>query len=895
MSTLAADVLLLTATPVESKTTLQAFAAATQHKAEPQSLDGRIYFDLGTVNGARVCLTQSEMGAGGLGATLQTTHKGITALQPAAVIMVGIAFGVNAAKQAIGDILVTEQLRLYDLQRMGTADGQPCIVLRSDKPHSSPWLLNHLKSADLLWDGARVRFGCILSGEKLVDNLDFREQLRGFEPEAIGGEMEGAGLYVACQDQKVDWILVKAICDWADGHKAQDKDARQQTAAANAAAFVLHALQFAPVDWTQKRRDSAALAIQNTGSGSVAMDHSVAAGAGGVSVGRDVHGNIIVTAPAAPSAPLHSSLPPQPFFFGREPELALIADAIAPEARTWGVLIDGPGGIGKTALAVRAGYLAPTAHYPYKIFLSAKVRELTPAGEQPLEDFMLSNYMALLSELARELGEDQVAKIPENERANAVRRLLTTKHALLLIDNLETFPEAERNRLFQFLGRLPPGCKAIVTSRRRADLDARAVRLDRMAQQDALALLAALAKTNRHLAAAGEAGWQTLYEITTGNPLLLRWTVGQLGRRGSQCRTVAEACDYVQHAPPDNDPLEYIFGDLLDTFTPNETSVLAALTHFTQPAQVEWIADVAQLATSQAQTALEDLADRALLVSDPSAQAFTLPPLAVQFLRAKRPEAVAQSGDRLADRAYELALEHGYKKHDHFPTLQAEWPTLAAALPRFVQDENGRLQTLCDALDFFLDFSGRWDDLLWLGQQAEAKALAAHDLDNAGWRAYQAGWMYHLRGQAAETLACADRAEAHWRAAKAGARQQSIAIRLRGIGHKIEKDYAAAIAAFQQALGLRCTLDPESDDVAIVLNDLAETKRLSGDYAAAERDYTEALRIAKQIKGRECVAIFTGNLAALALDREDWPAAARLAREALPLAEALGRLVLDHS
>ena len=52
----------------------------------------------------------------------------------------------------------------------------------------------------------------------------------------------------------------------------------------------------------------------------------------------------------------------------------------AAEARTWGVLIDGPGGIGKTALAVRAAYLAPTTHYPYKIFLSAKVRELTPAG-----------------------------------------------------------------------------------------------------------------------------------------------------------------------------------------------------------------------------------------------------------------------------------------------------------------------------------------------------------------------------------------------------------------------------------------------------------------------------------------------------------------------------------
>src|SRR5262249_57397131 len=108
------------------------------------------------------------MGSARLGATLKTTQKGITALQPAAVIMLGIAFGFDEANQAIGDILVTEQLRRYDLQRVGTADGQPRIVLRGDRPHASPWLLNHLESANLLWEGARVHFGCILSGEKLV-------------------------------------------------------------------------------------------------------------------------------------------------------------------------------------------------------------------------------------------------------------------------------------------------------------------------------------------------------------------------------------------------------------------------------------------------------------------------------------------------------------------------------------------------------------------------------------------------------------------------------------------------------------------------------------------------------------------------------------------------------
>ncbi|MBU0495936.1 MAG: tetratricopeptide repeat protein [Chloroflexi bacterium] len=70
---------------------------------------------------------------------------------------------------------------------------------------------------------------------------------------------------------------------------------------------------------------------------------------------------------------------------------------------------------------------------------------------------------------------------------------------------------------------------------------------------------------------------------------------------------------------------------------------------------------------------------------------------------------------------------------------------------------------------------------------------------------------------------------------------------------------------------------------------MARAEQASGGHAAAERDYREALRIANKVDYRAGVAGFTGNLAALALDREDWPAAEALAREALPLAEAVGK------
>src|SRR5207248_992967 len=106
-------------------------------------------------------------------------------------------------------------------------------------------------------------------------------------------------------------------------NKEQDRYPRQQLAAKNAAEFVVHALQFAPLQ-------ASAMGL------------------------REEVANQLATA-----QPEHSSLPTEQFFHGRENELSIIKEAISPEARTWGALIDGPGGVGKTSLAVHAGHLAP--------------------------------------------------------------------------------------------------------------------------------------------------------------------------------------------------------------------------------------------------------------------------------------------------------------------------------------------------------------------------------------------------------------------------------------------------------------------------------------------------------------------------------------------------------
>jgi WD40 repeat protein/nucleoside phosphorylase len=240
---LKADVLLVTATDIEAKTVYTLFPKEGNCTLETHFVGNLTYFDFGLIGGTRVCMVRSEMGAGGLAGATLTTNEAIQVLAPRAVIMVGIAFGVDQKKHQIGDILVSKQLFGYELQRISKTDTSTRITPRGDRPAAPPYILDKFRTAELGWSGPKVDFGLILSGDKLVDDIDFRTQLLQLAPDAIGGEMEGTGIYSAAQRQKVDWILVKAICDWADGNKDHHKDTNQQQAATNATRFVLHVLQ----------------------------------------------------------------------------------------------------------------------------------------------------------------------------------------------------------------------------------------------------------------------------------------------------------------------------------------------------------------------------------------------------------------------------------------------------------------------------------------------------------------------------------------------------------------------------------------------------------------------------------------------------------------------------
>ncbi|HEU5380890.1 MAG TPA: hypothetical protein VFV38_36165 [Ktedonobacteraceae bacterium] len=233
------DILLVTATAVEARAVLEFFEKEIGKPSQRYFTNDQTYFYLGEIHGARVSMVQSEMGAMGPSSAFLAVDKGIRTLSPAAVIIVGLAFGLDSANRDIGDILVSQELMGYEMIK-NADENKVEAQARGDRFLASPRLRDQFRAGVFDWQGPKVEFGLILSGDKLIDN---QVQALKLAPEAIGAEMEGAGLYSAAQQRKVDWLLVKAVCDWADGNKEPNQIARQQLAAENAARFTLHVLK----------------------------------------------------------------------------------------------------------------------------------------------------------------------------------------------------------------------------------------------------------------------------------------------------------------------------------------------------------------------------------------------------------------------------------------------------------------------------------------------------------------------------------------------------------------------------------------------------------------------------------------------------------------------------
>jgi nucleoside phosphorylase len=193
------------------------------------------------IGDTRVWLVRSQEGAITPGGVFATLSSAIGIVRPAAVILVGTAMGLDPATQQLSDILIARQIVDYEPQRIGTApDGTLHVIPRSDRASASTLALDRCNDAVLHGpaERARVRFGLLLSGEKLLEHAPTAAALLEHEPEALDAEQEGVALYTAAHQHKLDWIVIKVVARWPESAPADIL-----LAARNVAEFTVQMIQ----------------------------------------------------------------------------------------------------------------------------------------------------------------------------------------------------------------------------------------------------------------------------------------------------------------------------------------------------------------------------------------------------------------------------------------------------------------------------------------------------------------------------------------------------------------------------------------------------------------------------------------------------------------------------
>lgn len=608
----------------------------------------------------------------------------------------------------------------------------------------------------------------------------------------------------------------------------------------------------------------------------------------------------------APQIP--NNLPRRVPFFGRDKEMEIVLRALSPDDRTWGVLVDGIGGIGKTALATEAAHRChKQGLFDAFIFVTAKqtrldpdkIRELTPAA-RTLDEF--------LNETARVLGQTGIPKLAGAEKRRALLDALRTTRALLIYDNLETLSKDEQEAMADFLRELPEGCKAIITSRRRGGEGAVWLRLEKLDWEAARQIIAEEAKKDARLhnklQRAGEADWHKLYDATGGSPLALAHTLGLMRVRASL--TFESALEMLS-GNLDEDLQEFVFKEACKDLTENDESALRALSFFVPSATFEAWMDVAELSRNALETTLDRLSALSLVDILAGEERYALHPLTRSFVRDEllTDAQIAQTtGLRFA--AYWIAYAQRYggraENYKTFHFLEAEWANLEVAAELLwqiakVQEDNvgdknaaQSLNDLARALSGAqgpLFYVGRWDESLQLNARTYEIMRALGEWRDAGWRAYQVAWIHYHRARIDEAEQWTNQCAEVWKQG-GSKRDQAMGMQMLGLIAQQRNDYDTAEQLFQDAQMIWRVLDSDEDFMR-GLYVLGRFESARKQYDAAERYYREALGICEKLELKEGMAVLYGSLGVFARDRERWAEARDWHEKELSVVQEIGR------
>ena len=253
------DVLVLTALDVELAAAKQAFGIAEDAEHTTTKTGFHVWKALITKRGGKTvsCVVACFAGAGNIDAASVTSML-LGELRPDNVMMLGIAAGLRG-KCALGEVVLAERVVAYEgaaLVEGGKVEVRPEITRLNMRVRQdvSSYLSNRATLESRLMDSYKalgiefpdqVEAGpvaqgmipktvTVASGEKLLRDPEKFLGMRELHGKTEVAEMEGAGLFAACNNFSTPVLMVRGISDFGDSKK----DNRFHLLAAKAAAAV---------------------------------------------------------------------------------------------------------------------------------------------------------------------------------------------------------------------------------------------------------------------------------------------------------------------------------------------------------------------------------------------------------------------------------------------------------------------------------------------------------------------------------------------------------------------------------------------------------------------------------------------------------------------------------
>lgn len=216
--------------------------------------------------------------------------------------------------------------------------------------------------------------------------------------------------------------------------------------------------------------------------------------------------------------------------FGVTEQMAEVQAQLGSSLSPWLVVLEGLGGIGKTALAdALVRDIALTGSFKDIAWVSAKQQDFSPAlGIQPRNQPAL-DVDTLIHSLLQQLIPEIPSSFSPQAKLATLTKLLKDAPYLIVIDNLETVVDYQT--LLPILHKWVNPTKFLLTSRHslQAYADVFCYSLKELSQVNTLAFLKHEAQIRGlpGLGHASPAQLESIYEVVGGNPLALKLVVGQ--------------------------------------------------------------------------------------------------------------------------------------------------------------------------------------------------------------------------------------------------------------------------------------------------------------------------------------------------------------------------------